>query len=73
MNERAKIIAEQALSLPASEREQLCETLLLSLQDLSEQDEAEFRKEIRRRREAFQSGGMSARPFEDILGERLAK
>ncbi|MGO9173295.1 MAG: addiction module protein [Rhodomicrobium sp.] len=73
MNERAKVITEQALALPASERERLCEALLVSLQDLSEQDEAEFKEEIRRRREAFKSGEMSGRPFEDILRERLAK
>jgi hypothetical protein len=71
MNERAKIIAEQALALPAEEREELCETLLISLQ--GEQDEAEFAEEIRRRREAFKAGEMSARPFEDILRERLAR
>ncbi len=73
MNERAKIIAEQALALPADEREELCEALLISLQNASEQDEAEFAEEIRRRREAFKAGEMSARPFEDILRERLAK
>ncbi|MGO9544663.1 MAG: hypothetical protein ACLPPF_07700 [Rhodomicrobium sp.] len=31
MNERAKIIAEQALSLPANEREELCRVLAASL------------------------------------------
>ncbi len=51
----------------------LYETLLLSLQERSERDEADFREEIRSRREAFLSGEMSARPFEDILRERLGK
>jgi hypothetical protein len=69
MNERAKIITEQALALSAEERERLYETLLLSLQEGSEQDEAEFREEIRSRREAFLSGEISAQPFEDILRE----
>ena len=64
MSERAKIITEQALALSAEERERLYETLLL---------EADFREEIRSRREAFLSGEMSARPFEDILRERLGK
>ena len=64
MNERAKIITEQALALSAEERERLYETLLL---------EADFREEIRSRREAFLSGEMSARPFEDILRERPGK
>ena len=73
MNERAKIITEQALALTAEEREHLYETLLLSLQDKNERDEAEFREEIRSRREAFLSGEMAARPFADILSERLAK
>jgi putative addiction module component (TIGR02574 family) len=73
MNERAKVITEQALSLSARERERLHEDLLLSLQDGGEQDEAEFKEEIRRRREAFKSGQMLARPFEDILSERLGK
>jgi putative addiction module component (TIGR02574 family) len=73
MNDRAKVITEQALSLSFSERERLYEELLLSLQDVGEQDEAEFKEEIRRRREAVKSGAMSARPFEDILRERLAK
>ena len=31
MNERARIITEQALSLPASEREELCRALAVSL------------------------------------------
>ena len=48
----------------AEERERLYETLLL---------EADFREEIRSRREAFLSGEMSARPFEDILRERPGK
>lgn len=48
-------------------------TLLLSLQERSERDEADFREEIRSRREAFLSGEMSARPFEDILRERLGE
>ncbi len=73
MSERAKIITEQALALPREERERLCETLLLSLQERSERDEADFREEIRSRREAFLSGEMSARPFEDILRERLGE
>ena len=64
MNERAKIITEQALALSAEERERLYETLLL---------EADFREEIRSRREAFLSGEMSARPFADILRERPGK
>jgi hypothetical protein len=71
MNERSKLITEQALALSADERERLYETLLLSLQERSERDEADFREEIRSRREAFLSGEMSARPFEDILRERL--
>lgn len=73
MSGRAKIITEQALALTAEERERLYETLLLSLQDKNERDEAEFREEIRSRREAFLSGEMSARPFADILRERLVK
>ena len=73
MNERAKIITKQALTLSAEERERLYETLLLSLQEGSERDDAEFRDEIRSRREAFLSGEISARPFEDILRERLDK
>ena len=64
MSERAKLITEQALALSAEERERLYETLLL---------EADFREEIRSRREAFLSGEMSARPFEDILRERPGK
>ena len=47
MSERAKLITEQALALSVEERERLYETLLLSLQEGSEQDEAEFREEIR--------------------------
>ncbi len=54
MNERVRIITEQALALPASERERLCEALLS-------------------RREAYKSGELSARPFEEILRERPAK
>ncbi len=73
MNERAKIITEQALTLSAEERERLYEILLLSLQEGSERDDAEFRDEIRSRREAFLSGEISARRFEDILRERLDK
>ncbi len=73
MTDREKHITEQALSLTASERERLCEALLVSLQDGSEQDAAEFREEIRRRREAYRAGELVARPFEDILRERLAK
>ena len=73
MNERSKLITEQALALSADERERLYETLLLSLQERSERDEADFREEIRSRREAFLSGEMSARPFEDILRERLGE
>ncbi|MFY9875536.1 MAG: addiction module protein [Rhodomicrobium sp.] len=73
MSERAKLITEQALALSVEERERLYETLLLSLQEGSEQDEAEFREEIHSRREAFLSGEMSARPFEDILRERPGK
>ena len=71
MNERSKLITEQALALSADERERLYETLLLSLQERNERDEADFREEIRSRREAFLSGEMSARSFEDILRERL--
>ena len=44
MSERAKLITEQALALSVEERERLYETLLLSLQEGSEQDEAEFRE-----------------------------
>jgi putative addiction module component (TIGR02574 family) len=74
MNERIRIITEQALALPASERERLYEALLISLQGgATEEDEAALGEEVRRRREAFKSGEMSARPFEDILQERLAK
>jgi Putative addiction module component len=73
MDERAKIITGQALSLSASEREQLYETLLISLQEASEEDDARLREEIRDRREAYKSGDLSARPFEEILRERLAK
>jgi hypothetical protein len=73
MNERARIITEQALPLPAEEREELYETLLISLQEASEEDEAGFIKEICSRREAYKSGEMPARPFEEILRERLAK
>jgi hypothetical protein len=73
MNERAKIITEQALALSAEERERLYEALLLSLQEGSARDEAEFRDEIRSRREGFLSGEITARPFEDILRERLDK
>jgi hypothetical protein len=49
--------------LSAEERERLYETLLVSLQEGSDRDEAEFRDEIRSRREAFLSGEISARPF----------
>ena len=56
MNERSKFITEQAVALSADERERLYETLLLSLQERSERDEADFREEIRSRREAFLSG-----------------
>jgi putative addiction module component (TIGR02574 family) len=73
MNERTKIITEQALSLSASEREELCEALLISLQDASEEDETRLKEEVRGRREAYKAGEMIARPFEDILRERLAK
>jgi hypothetical protein len=49
MNERVRIITEQALALPASEREQLCEALLISLQGgATEEDEARLREEVRR-------------------------
>ncbi len=73
MNERAKIITEQALALSASEREALQEALLVSLGDVSEQEETEFREELRGRREAYKAGEISARPFEDILRERLSQ
>jgi hypothetical protein len=73
MNERSELVTEQALALSAEERERLYETLLLSLQEGSERNEADFRDEIRSRREAFLSGEMSARCFEDILRERRGK
>ncbi len=74
MTERARIITEQALGLPASERERLYEALLISLQgSATEEDEAAVREEVRSRREAFKSGEMSARPFEEVLLERSAK
>ncbi len=74
MTERVRIITEQALALPADERERLCEALLMSLQgSATEEDEAALREEIERRREAYKAGELSARPFEDILQERLAK
>jgi putative addiction module component (TIGR02574 family) len=73
MTEREKLITEQALSLSASERERLGEALLISLLDVNEQDGTAFREEIQRRREAYKAGEMTARPFEDILRERLAK
>ncbi len=74
MTERVRILTEQALALPASERERLCEALLISLQgSVNEEDEAALREEVQRRREAYKSGELSARPFEEILEERLAK
>ena len=74
MNDRVRIITEQALALPADERERLNEALLISLQSgVTPEDEAALREEIQRRREAYRSGELSARPFEDILQERLAK
>ena len=78
MNERAKIIAEQALSLPANEREELLIALAASLgrhpfERLEEEDAAlsdEYRQYLK---DAWDKGVASGpgryASMEDIIGE----
>jgi putative addiction module component (TIGR02574 family) len=73
MNDKVKIITEEALALPPDERERLYEALLVSLETPPQEEEAELASEIRARREAFAAGEMPARPFDEILEERLWK
>ena len=72
MNERAKIIAEQALSLPADEREEVVIALAASLgrhpfERLEEEDAAQYLKDAWDK--GIASGPGKHASIEDIIGE----
>jgi hypothetical protein len=67
------MIRRQSKALYSLPRRSGSKAFFLSLQGGSEQDETEFKEEIQRRRQAFKSGEMPARPFEEILRKRLGK
>jgi hypothetical protein len=78
MNERARIITEQALSLPASEREELCRALAASLGRLQAEaaglGEDELSDEAKEYLKAAWDKGVASGPgrystIEDVIGE----
>ncbi|MGO9173297.1 MAG: hypothetical protein ACLP7P_15225 [Rhodomicrobium sp.] len=74
MNERAKVIAEQALSLPASEREELYLALAVSLGKHEPNSDDELSDEAKDYLKAVWDKGIASGPgrfatIEDIIGE----
>src|SRR5438094_4697733 len=66
MATRSEEILQRLLSLPASERVQLAEKLLESLEDHEKRREA-WAAETERRLDAFENGEMGAIPGEEVL------
>ena len=70
MSELLAELSEKALTLPASEREQLAEDLLMSLQgEIDPEVEAEWDQEIRRRLTEVENGTAKLIPAADVFAE----
>jgi putative addiction module component (TIGR02574 family) len=72
MNQRIRSIFEEAQRLPPSEREELAELLLATI-DADPEIEASWTREIEDRIAAHERGEMSARPANDVLGKYLKR
>ncbi len=70
MSELLAELSEKALTLPASEREQLAEDLLMSLQgEVDPEVEAEWDQEIRRRLTEVENGTAKLISAADVFAE----
>ncbi len=70
MNQRIKTLFEDAQKLTPSEREELAELLLATI-DVDPEIEAAWGKEIEERIAAHERGEMMARPIAEVLGKYL--
>jgi putative addiction module component (TIGR02574 family) len=70
MNERVRLLSEEAAKLTPEERLELVERINLTLLDRQEEIDGAWDKEVERRMEAYRRGEMKSYTWEEIKAAR---
>lgn len=73
MTRPARKLIDEALALPADERELIAVELMASLEDASPDWEAEWGREVDRRVQELESGAVALRSWEDVKTDLLTR